>query len=389
MNRLECVTETLRHALNALATAAPQWVRAQTTVEWVTRYGDRASDFRLPQGAAKRLFWAQQVGRDGRALLTTIYSAAAPPSLRDLAAVQILRQVWLQNFMVHDGELQWRGNDETPPTGTYIGSPYDPDVRYANKGSITWTGYKVHLTETCDDECPNVITNVETTTAAVADDAVTATIHAALAHQHLLPDKHIADTGFVNSKLFVASTEQYGIQLIGPTRGDNHWQAKEATGFAAQHFVIDWEHDQARCPAGHVSSSWTPAVDRFKNAVIKIKFGAAECGRCPSAPQCTRSHPARRTITIRPRAQYEALRAGRQQEQGATFKAEYARRAGVEGTIAQGVRSCGMRRAYYVGLGKNHLQHLLTAAAMNLIRMIRWLRGEKKATTPRSAFTRL
>ncbi len=389
LNRLECVTETLRHALNELASVAPQWLRVQTTADWVERYGVRASDYRLPKGEAKRLRWAEQVGRDGRALLEAVYSTAAPTSLREVAAVQILRQVWIQNFLMRDGDLHWRSNDETPPTGKYIGSPYDTEVRYANKGSTIWTGYKVHLTETCDDARPNLMTNVETTTAAVADDAVTGAIHASLAQHQLLPSKHIADTGFVNSKLFVASVEQYGIDLIGPTRGDNHWQAQEGTGFAAQHFAIDWEQEQATCPEGQVSSSWTPAVDRFDNKVIKIKFGAAECGRCPSAGKCTRSHPVRRTITIRPQAQHAALVAGRQRERGAEFKQEYARRAGVEGTIAQGVRSSGLRRAHYVGLAKNHLGHLLTATGMNLLRMIRWLMGEKKATTPVSAFTRL
>ena len=389
LNRLEGVTETLRHALNELATAAPQWLRAQTTAAWVERYGARASDYRLPKGEAKRLRWAEQVGRDGQVLLEAIYAAAAPAALRELAAVQILRQVWIQNFLIRDGELHWRGNDETPPSGTYIGSPYDSEVRYANKGSVIWTGYKVHLTETCDDERPNLITNVETTTAAVADDAVTGAIHVALAEHELRPAQHIADTGFVNSKLFVASREQYGIELIGPTRSDNQWQAKEGAGFAAQNFVIDWEHEQATCPEGQVSSSWTPAIDRAKSEVIKIKFGMAECGSCPSAARCTRSHPARRMITIRPQAQHEALRAGRQREQSADFKQDYARRAGIEGTIAQGVRSCGLRRAHYRGLAKNHLGHLLTAAGMNLLRMIRWLMGEKKASTPISAFARL
>src|SRR5438874_5116586 len=112
-------------------------------------------------------------------------------------------------------------------TGKYINSPYDIDIRYANKGSITWTGYKVHLTETCDQEGPNLITNVETTTAGVADDAVTEAIHASLAEHKLAPDKHIADTGFVNSKLFVESAQQYGINLIGPTRSDTRWYAND------------------------------------------------------------------------------------------------------------------------------------------------------------------
>jgi hypothetical protein len=92
---------------------------------------------------------------------------------------------------------------------------------------------------------------------------------------------------------------------------------------------------------------------------------------------------------VRPQAQHEALLAGRRREQSAEFKAEYARRAGVEGTIAQGVRSCGMRRCHYYGLAKLHLAHLMTAAAVNLLRMIRWLLGEPKAKTAMSAFATL
>ena len=140
------------------------------------------------------------------------------------------------------------------------------------KRTTAWTGYKVHLTETCEAERPNLITNVETTTAAVADDAVTAKIHNALAEHDLLPDIHIADTGYVNSELFVDSQERHQIELIGPTRSDNHWQAKEGAGFAAADFAIDWEQQQVICPEGKASINWTPAIDKFKNHVIKIKF---------------------------------------------------------------------------------------------------------------------
>ncbi len=140
LNRLECVTETLRHALNELATLAPHWLMAHTTSEWVERYALRAGEYRLPKGDAKRLVWAEQVGRDGMSLLNALYSASTPPSLRDLAAVQILRQVWIQNFVFTGEKLHWRDNDNTPPTGKYIGSPYDTDARYGNKGSVTWTG---------------------------------------------------------------------------------------------------------------------------------------------------------------------------------------------------------------------------------------------------------
>jgi hypothetical protein len=142
---------------------------------------------------------------------------------------------------VIDSQLQWRENKHTPPAGRYIGSPYDTQARYKLKRSTGWSGYKIHLTENCDDETPNIITNVATTNAAVSDDAVTAKIHAALKQRDLLPDKHIADTGFVNSELIVKSLQDYAIDLIGPSRADNGWQAKEAKGFAAQDFNILWK----------------------------------------------------------------------------------------------------------------------------------------------------
>ncbi len=389
MTRLEVVTETVRHALNMLATTAPEWLRAHTTPDWVDRYGLRASEFRLPKSQAKRQAWAEQIGADGRMLLSAAYADTAPSDLRMLSAVAILRQVWVQNFVLIDDRLRWRDNDNTPPAGRYIGSPYDTDARYRTKREMQWIGYKLHITETYGDEQPNLITNVETTNAAVADDAVTETIHASLAEHGLLPDKHIADTGYVNSTLFVRSQTIYGIDLIGPTRGDNHWQAKGGAGFAARDFGIDWEQQQAICPMGNPSNSWTAAIDRFKNPVIKIKFATTDCQACASCENCTRSTPPRRTITIRPQAQHEALLEGRKREQTEQFKAEYAKRAGVEGTIAQSVRTGKVRQARYLGQAKTHLQHLMTAAIMNVMRMLRWLAEEPKAKTPRSAFARL
>jgi hypothetical protein len=233
--------------------------------------------------------------------LIALYADTAPSDLRRLSAVAIVRQVWVQNFVLIDDRLRWRANDNTPPAGRYIGSPYDTDARYGTKREMHWIGYKLQITETYGDQQPNLITNVETTNAAVADDAVTETIHTSLAEHGLLPDKHIADTGYVNSTLFVSSQTTYGIDLIEPTRGDNHWQAKDGAGFAARDFVIDWEQQQAICPMGNPSNSWTPAIDRFKNPVIKIKFATTDCQACASCENCTRSPPPRRTITLRRR----------------------------------------------------------------------------------------
>ena len=201
--------------------------------------------------------WARQTGIDGATLLALVMADGAPPVLRGLVAVKTMRQVWIQNFLVEHGPegpcVGWRTNEQTPPLGRYIGSPYDPEARYATKGATVWSGYKVHLTETCDDGVPNLITNVETTNAAVSDDAVTSTIHTSLEARGLIPKIHVADTGFVNSALLVDARERFGIDLVGPTRGDRQWQVQAGAGFAARDFAIDFAHQRATCPAGKVA----------------------------------------------------------------------------------------------------------------------------------------
>jgi transposase len=218
---------------------------------------------------------------------------------------------------------------------------------------------------------------------------MTTPIHAALEAKGLLPATHTVDTGYIDAELLITSHQDYGVELIGPTRDDYQWQAQAAQGFAAKDFVIDWDHQQATCPGGHTSSSWTPAVDKGTNDVIKIKFSTRDCQPCPLRAQCTRAKTARRTLTIRPEAQYKALQAAREQEQSEAFQAQYAQRAGIEGTISQSVRVSGLRQARYLGLMKTHLQHILTGVAINIIRVIRWLNDEPLAQTRTSAFALL
>src|SRR3712207_4164372 len=69
MNRAECVHETLRHALEVLALAAPEWLLERALPHWATAYGPRAFDDRLPKSAAKRAAWVRTVGEDGHRLL--------------------------------------------------------------------------------------------------------------------------------------------------------------------------------------------------------------------------------------------------------------------------------------------------------------------------------
>jgi transposase len=219
---------------------------------------------------------------------------------------------------------------------------------------------------------------------------MTATIHAQLHRKELLPAEHIVDTGYVDAKLLVESQRDYHIDLVGPTRKNYRWQATQQTGFDASHFPIDWQLRQATCPEGHTSISWTPAIDNRKNEVIKIKFSTTDCQPCPSRSLCTQSiRHTRRTVTLRPEVQYQALKTRREQEQTQEFKQVYAKRAGIEGTISQGVRVMGLRRSRYIGQEKTHLQHVATASALNIVRSMAWFDGLPRAQTRRSAFTRL
>lgn len=243
---------------------APDWVLAQSQPAWQEHYGSRFDDYRLPQSKEARETLATEVGADGLALLTAIYATDAPAWLREIPAVQILRRIWIQNYTwTAQCTLRWRTNDELPPASQFISSPHDPDARYSQKRTTSWVGYKVYLTESCDADLPHLITNVETTPATTADDAVTPIIHTALLQRDLLPSVHLADTGFIDAELIVESNQRYQLDLLGPVRPDNHRQAREGRGFAAQDFVIDWERQQATYPPNApVSVGHRPSINR-------------------------------------------------------------------------------------------------------------------------------
>src|SRR5262249_23311885 len=143
-------------------------------------------------------------------------------------------------------------------------------------------------------------------------------------------------------------------------------------GYDLRAFVIEWEAKQARCPQGHTSVKWTPGRDVSGDPVVRIRFDTATCRVCPARSACTWAKDAPRQLTVRPQAINDAIEAARQRQETPAFKAQYAQRAGVEGTHSKGIRRCGLRRARYLGLAKTHLQHLLTAVALNVVRLGEW-----------------
>jgi transposase len=388
LNRLEMVGETVRQALEALAMVAPRWLQGQVTLDWYDRYGVRFEQYRLPAKKKEQEALGQQIGRDGAHLLACIYDEQTPAYLSQIEAVEVLHRIWLQQYYVDDGVVQWRPKKWLPPSKKLIISPYDVEARYGRKRDVSWSGYKVHLTETCDNDRPNLVTQVLTTSAPVADVEVTSAIEQALADKGVQPKTLLVDQAYTDANLLVGATEQ-GIELLGPVAHDTSSQAQRGQGFSAADFTIHWEAQQATCPQGKASRLWRYEQDSQGYESIRVRFARSDCDGCTVRSACTQAQQGR-TIRIRPQAQYEALQAARAYQRTAEFKERYKRRAGVEGTISQGIRSFDLRQARYRGLAKTHLQHVLVAGAMNLTRMAKWLQGNRqKSQTRRTHFNRL
>jgi transposase len=389
-NRLELVGEAVRAALNALAHAAPAWLSERMRPDWAERYGHRVEEYRLPKDDAERLAFALTVGDDGVVVLHAIDDADTPAWLAELPAVKTLRRIWQQHYATGpDGALRWREAKELPCSAERDASPYDPDARYGVKRSAGWTGFKAHLTEVCDPDAPHLIVQVATTAAQVADSDMTEAIHQRLAARNLLPAVHLIDPGYTSAELLVASRADYGVELLGPARQDDSWQARAGEGFDIGGFDIDWEARTVTCPQGKTSTNWAPWRAKNGESAIHVDFSRKDCGPCPVRVSCTHARREPRQLTLHQHAVHDALQQARRAQQTDQWREQYAARAGVEGTISQAVRGFGLRRCRYRGTAKTHLQHVLVATAINLVRVDAWLSGIPLARTRDSILTKI
>ncbi|MGW4516828.1 IS1182 family transposase [Streptomyces sp. NPDC004393] len=337
LNRMEFVGETLRSALEALSAAAPQWLSALVTADWVRRYGARIDSYRFPKGENVRQEWAEQVGRDG------------------------------------------------------FSSPYDPDARYGVKRGSGWCGYKTHLSETCEPDVPHLITHVVTTDATVADTEVTETVHQGLAARELLPAEHDVDAGYVTAAHIVTARNEYGIELVGPVGLDTCHENHEGEHFTQSAFTVDWQTRKVTCPEGKISASWSDQRKSSGTPIARVHFTAQDCGSCPVREKCTKAANGTwgRSLTLLPRDQQEALEARRREQLTDEWQQRYNIRAGVESTISQAVRRTRIRRTRFTDLPKTHLGHVFAATAINIIRLDAWLTQTPLGQTRTSHLARL
>jgi transposase len=403
LNWVELVGESVRACLEVLAAADPQWTATVLDASWQDRYGARVDGWRLPSSRTARTKLAADFARDGYTLLRAVWHPGSPHWLRNLPAVDVLRRVLVQNTKITTGRdgrevitMRDPDTDGVPPGRSRLTSPYDLDTRWGAKRDLAWNGYKLHISESCDTEppgttstpAPNLITNVTTTDASVPDVVMTEPIHHHLATRGLLPAEHYLDAGYSSAELLVTSLTGHGIRLITPILANTSTQARARQGYDRDAFTIDWTTRTVTCPNGATSRSWKPAVQHGTD-VITIRFAGRDCQPCPAKTHCTTATRDGRQLTLRPQPIQQALDTARTEQTTTAWRTGYARRAGIESTIAQTTRTTGTRQARYRGLAKTSLEHNITATAINLIRLNTWWNNQTPNPRPTSHLSRL
>jgi transposase len=429
LNRLEVVIETLRLALYALAKHDPIWLTAHTPAEWLQTYDSWTQAERLvretgSKGEAETKRLLLRTGQDGFSLLDAL-DQEAPTSLRELPAIAVLRTVWSQYYRRQEQAatpvaLEVTDSQGTPPPDRQvvatapvqdtafpptapatqssqqtpslelithsshtkegwrevIVSPHDPEARVATKRGHTWVGYKLHVTETASEEAPALITDVEIGAAAAYDCHSVAGIQQRLQAREVLPDTHLADTGYVNGASIKDSQARH-VALLGPVPADNFNASQRPVGFGTEDFVVDMQHQQAICPAGQTSVRWSeydrPDLPAHKKLVVS--WDKKICLACPLQQSCLGPGKAPRTLGLT--GYYDVLAARRKEQKTEAFHERYRRRAGIEATLSHLVNVQGARRTPYRGPEKSLTYYAALAVGVNLRRVSVWQTGKR------------
>lgn len=347
----------------------------------------------LHWGVSQREALSAPIGADGYTLLASTDQDATWQGwtwLKNLLAVRTLKQTWAQQYRQVDGHAHRLTPQEMLLVSEWYRSPYDQDVRYGRKRDFDWIGYKVHLTECCEDDLTHLITQVETVPATQQDYYALNAIQAELADKHLLPRQHLVDAGYISAKRILESRGTHGIDLIGPVHVDSSWQAHTPGAFDVSQLHIDWDHQVVTCPYGEQSIAWHLGKDAKGESVVHVWFAQPTCQVCPLQAHCTKAQATGRSMTVRfPRERHDMVQAARARQQTPTFHDVYQARCGIEGTFSQTTRNTGMRRARSIDQRKTQLQHLFTALTTNILRLMHWLEGIPWAKTRISRFAAL
>lgn len=370
LGRLERIREAIQAAIDSVLTHFPEIFISFQRHDWIERYDRAPYHFKAPKDQKRREQLATQMGEDASELLNLIRNACTDePALLKLEKVSALQAIFEQQYILKNSTYCLRDDEESVASAERIASPHDTEARFGRKGSLGWLGYKTHLTETCMEGFPRLITNALTTHAAVDDTKALPEIHKSVKNRGFGMNKHYLDAGYTDVDDMLNDEELLGIEVVGPTKPSSNWQVKDGKGFDITKFQIDFDNKRAICPRGIVSTVWSP---RPKGKSIQIRFPKQECQQCPFRDDCTKSANGRK-LEVKNADAFRRLQKNRLLMEDPQFKADYKRRSGIEGTISQAVRNSDIRRTPYVGLKKTALQAWLAAAGINLYRIAYWI----------------
>jgi transposase len=355
-------------AVEAAVKVAGEWGERELPPTFRERYSGRQSEYGLSNAEVKvRL---AEAGKDAFWFLEKV-DRTAPKGVRDLPEIGILRTVLRQQFPGGPG----RPPAKRPTGSDIIESPHETEARYAVKRGKPWQGYKMQVTETCDEDRPNLIVDLEPTGALDNDSPELPKIQKRLGQRDAQPDEQYVDQAYMSADNLVQSAEA-GINLMGVPLADT----QGPKGFLQADFQIDEAGLTAICPAGQ-RSTVRGQRNRSKDGLphILLRFDGRTCQQCPAFGQCTKSSQGR-SLTLHPHrlALYQRRAEAGTQE----FQERMHTRAGVEATISELTRGYGFRCARYRGLPKLRLQAGFTAVAVNLKRTFRWLSQQDPIAGP-------
>jgi len=353
LSRVDMISETIRLVVTELFRCCPQLHEDFTFMRLYERYGeevwlgkDATSEGRLIE-----------LARDGQTLLALCAG-------HEIKTEQLLVRVLEENytFAAEGGEPIPKAQQDLAPD--HMVSPHDPDVEVGKKDDFLWNGDKVHVTETVAPGETGFIVDVETTGPRVPDAKMLSELSERTKFVAPGTKTVFADAGY-SSAANTKRAAALGLDLVSPARLNNTKGL-----FPATVFEFDFKNCVATCPGKCKSCCWYKTKTR-----LRIKFSPQHCSVCRLRAKCTTSKEAR-TLTLS--LDFEQLCQDRERCADPAFANLYRQRAGIEATISELVRCCGLRRSRYRGSPKRRLHALLATTALNTRRLLRCLEDAER-----------